>query len=154
MGTRDLVCDDPRMKPISSPQTEPRKFLRALYDTAVQRALPAHSIAAHLPKPPKGRTLVLGAGKAGGAMAEAVDAMWPQDAPLSGLVVTRYDHVPPAYRTLQQQGRAREARVERAHAAPPSVRNQGMQRRPIHLIAKLEPMPSTPMLIIPSTMCG
>ena len=43
-------------------------------------------------------TLVLGAGKAGGAMAAAVDAAWPAGAPLSGLVVTRYDHVPPAYR--------------------------------------------------------
>jgi glycerate 2-kinase len=41
---------------------------------------------------------VLGAGKAGGAMAAAVDALWPADAPLSGLVITRYDHVPPAYR--------------------------------------------------------
>jgi glycerate 2-kinase len=128
MGTRDLVCDDPRMKPIPSPQTEPRKFLRALYDTAVQRALPAHSIAAHLPKPPKGRTLVLGAGKAGGAMAEAVDAMWPQDAPLSGLVVTRYDHVPPAYRTLQQQGRARLEVVEAAHPVPDEAGRRAAQR--------------------------
>jgi glycerate 2-kinase len=128
MGTRDLVCDDPRMKPIPSPQTEPREFLRALYDTAVQRALPAHSIAAHLPKPPKGRTLVLGAGKAGGAMAEAVDAMWPQDAPLSGLVVTRYDHVPPAYRTLQQQGRARLEVVEAAHPVPDEAGRRAAQR--------------------------
>jgi len=40
----------------------------------------------------------LGAGKAGGAMAAAVDALWPATAPLSGLVVTRYGHVPPAYK--------------------------------------------------------
>ena len=78
---------------------DPRAFLRGLYDAAVQRALPAHNTAAFLPPPPaKGRTLVLGAGKAGGAMAEAVDALWPANAPLRGLVVTRYDHVPPAYR--------------------------------------------------------
>ncbi|MFY9512063.1 MAG: DUF4147 domain-containing protein, partial [Rubrivivax sp.] len=56
---------------------DPRAFLRSLYDAAVQRALPAHNTAAHLPAPPKGRTLVLGAGKAGGAMAAAVDALWP-----------------------------------------------------------------------------
>ena len=60
----------------------PRALLRHLYDVAVQRALPLHNTAAHLPAPPKGRTLVLGAGKAGGAMAHAVEALWPADAPL------------------------------------------------------------------------
>ena len=83
---------------------EPRAFLRQLYDAAVQRALPALNTAAHLPPPPditgprQGRTVVVGAGKAGGAMAAAVDALWPRAAPLSGLVVTRYEHVPPAYK--------------------------------------------------------
>ena len=72
----------------------PLLFLRQLYHVAVQRALPLHNTAAFLPAPPKGRTLVLGAGKAGGAMAQAVDALWPADAPLSGLVVTRYGHTP------------------------------------------------------------
>ena len=57
-----------------SPQADPRGFLRALYDAAVARALPALTMAALLPPPPKGRTLVLGAGKAGGAMAAAVAA--------------------------------------------------------------------------------
>ena len=92
---------------------EPRALLRALYDAAVARALPAHNIAKFLPPPPKtGRTLVIGAGKAGGAMAAAVDALWPADAPLSGLVVTRYDHVPPAYR-------ARPGRIEVVEARHP-----------------------------------
>ena len=77
---------------------EPRAFLRALYDAAVRRALPAHTIGPWLPPPPRGRTVVVGAGKAGGAMAAAVDALWPADAPLGGLVITRYDHVPPAWR--------------------------------------------------------
>ena len=86
-----------------NPHTDPRGFLRALYDAAVARALPGENTAAWLPPPPEGRTVVIGAGKAGGAMAQAVDALWPQGAPLSGLVVTRYDHVPPAYRT--QPGR-------------------------------------------------
>jgi glycerate 2-kinase len=98
-----------------SPRAQPREFLRDLYDTAVQRALPAHNMAPYLPTPPdRGRTLVLGAGKAGGAMAAALDALWPPGAPLSGLVVTRYDHVPPAYRA--RPGRIRV--VEAAHPVP------------------------------------
>ena len=75
-------------------QQNPRAFLRQLFDQAVQRALPLHNTPAFLPKPPKGRTLVLGAGKAAGAMAHAVEALWPVDAPLSGMVVTRYGHTP------------------------------------------------------------
>jgi hydroxypyruvate reductase len=73
---------------------QPQAFLRQLYDAAVLRALPLHNTAAYLPSPPKGRTVVLGAGKAGGAMAQAVEALWPADKPLSGLVVTRYGHTP------------------------------------------------------------
>jgi glycerate 2-kinase len=99
------------MTPDVDPQN-PRALLRALYDAAVQRALPAQNSAAFLPPPPRGRTLVLGAGKAGGAMAEAVDALWPASAPLSGLVVTRYHHVPPAYA-------ARPGRIEVVQASHP-----------------------------------
>ena len=91
----------------------PRELLRTLYDAAVARALPMHSLGAVLPQPPaRGRTVVVGAGKAGGAMAEALDALWPAEAPLSGLVVTRYAHVPPAYR-------ARPGRIEVVEAAHP-----------------------------------
>jgi glycerate 2-kinase len=93
---------------------DPRALLRALYDAAVRRALPAHNTAAFLPPAPKGRTLVLGAGKAGGAMAAAVDALWPSAARLSGLVVTRYEHVPPAYKA----GPGRIEVVEAAHPVP------------------------------------
>jgi glycerate 2-kinase len=75
--------------------TQPNDFLAALYQAAVLRALPLHNTAAYLPPPPKGRTIVLGAGKAGGAMAQAVEALWTADKPLSGLVVTRYGHTPP-----------------------------------------------------------
>ena len=99
---------------------EPRAFLRSLFDTAIAAAQPAAVTAAHLPAPPKGRTLVLGAGKAGGAMAAAVDALWPANAPLSGLVVTRYDHVPPAYR-------ARPGRIEVVEAAHPVPDEAGAQ---------------------------
>ena len=70
---------------------------------------------AHLPAPPaKGRTLVLGAGKAGGSMAQALDALWPADAPLSGLVVTRYHHIPPRPAGLPE----RIELVEAAHPVP------------------------------------
>jgi len=89
-------------------------FLRNLYDAAVLRALPLHNTAAHLPAPPKGRTVVLGAGKAGGAMAQAVEALWPADKPLSGLVVTRYHHTPPRPAGLPE----RIDVVEASHPVP------------------------------------
>ncbi len=98
----------------------PREFLRSLFDAAVVSALPSHNLAAFLPEPPaRGRTLVLGAGKAAGAMAAAVDALWPQGAPLSGLVVTRYGHVPPA-------AGARAGRIEIVEAAHPVPDEAGM----------------------------
>jgi len=103
---------------------DPRALLLAMYDAAVQRALPALNTAAFLPPPPKGRTVVLGAGKAGGAMAAAVDALWPADAPLSGLVVTRYDHVPPAY--LARPGRIEV--VQARHPVPDEAGALAAQR--------------------------
>jgi hydroxypyruvate reductase len=103
---------------------DPRTLLRHLYDVAVQRALPLHNTAAHLPAPPKGRTLVLGAGKAGGAMAHAVEALWPQDAPLSGLVVTRYGHTPPRPQGLAQRIEV----VEAAHPVPDAAGLDAAQR--------------------------
>lgn len=104
--------------------TDPRVLLRSLYDAAVRRALPAENTARWLPPPPKGRTLVLGAGKAGGAMAAAVDALWPADAPLSGLVVTRYDHVPPAYRAAPGRIEVVEAR----HPVPDEAGRHAAER--------------------------
>lgn len=91
---------------------DPAGFLRGLFDTAVQHALPAHGMAAALPPPPRGRTLVLGAGKAAGAMVHALEALWPPHAALSGLVVTRYGHTPPRPPGVP-------ARVEIAEAAHP-----------------------------------
>jgi glycerate 2-kinase len=100
---------------VPDPGTRPRQFLHYLYNAAVQRALPLHNMAAFLPAPPRGgRTLVLGAGKAGAAMAQAVEALWPQDAPLSGLVVTRYHHIPTRPSGLKQRIEV----VEAAHPVP------------------------------------
>ncbi|MGM9426342.1 glycerate kinase type-2 family protein [Hydrogenophaga sp. MI9] len=103
---------------------DPRALLRHLYDVAVQRALPLRNTAAHLPAPPKGRTLVLGAGKAGGAMAQVVEALWPAGAPLSGLVVTRYGHTPPRPAGLAQRIEV----VEAAHPVPDAAGLAAAQR--------------------------
>ena len=103
---------------------DPRRLLRHLYDAAVQRALPLHNTAAHLPRPPRGRTLVLGAGKAGGAMAQAVEALWPVEAPLAGLVVTRYGHTPPRPEGLAQRIEV----VEAAHPVPDAAGLAAAQR--------------------------
>ncbi len=109
---------------IPDPVAQPRQFLEHLFKVAVRRALPEHNTAICLPRPPKGRTLVLGAGKAGGAMAQAVEALWPVDAPLSGLVVTRYRHVPPRPDGLRQ----RIDVVEAAHPVPDAAGQQAAQR--------------------------
>ncbi len=67
-----------------------RQLLRDMFDAAVNAAQPALCLPPHLPPPPNGRTVVIGAGKAGGAMARAVEDNFP--GPVEGLVVTRYGH--------------------------------------------------------------
>jgi glycerate 2-kinase len=110
--------------PLPSPHDAPRAFLRALFDTAVRSAQPLQGMQARLPAPPRGRTLVLGAGKAGGAMAQALEALWPAEAPLSGLVVTRYDHIPPRPAGLAQRIEV----VEAAHPVPDAAGLAAAQR--------------------------
>ena len=87
--------------------TPGRALLRILLDAAIAAADPAICIPPHLPEPPKGRTIVVGAGKASAAMAQAVERHW--NGPLSGLVVTRYGHVVACERI---------AIVEAAHPVP------------------------------------
>lgn len=67
-----------------------RALLQSLFELAVERAQPALAVARHLPEPPKGRTLVIGAGKASAQMARAFELAWPGE--ISGLVVTRYGY--------------------------------------------------------------
>ena len=69
-----------------------RALLRDLFDAALAAARPATCLAPYIAKlqPPKGRTVVIGAGKASAAMARAVEEQWPH--PLEGLVVTRYGY--------------------------------------------------------------
>jgi len=110
---------------LPSVDQDPRAVLRHLFDVTVQRALPQHNMAAHLPEPPTGgRTWVLGAGKAAGAMAQALESLWPADAPLSGLVVTRYGHTPPRPAGLAQRIEVLEA----AHPVPDAAGLQAAQR--------------------------
>src|SRR5215467_12238251 len=67
-----------------------RSFLIGLFQAAVAAAHPSHAVSRSLPRPPKGRTVIVGAGKGAAAMAKAVEDNW--DGPLSGLVITRYGH--------------------------------------------------------------
>ncbi len=69
-----------------------RDLLTRMFKAAVDAAAPDLCVPRHLPPPPTGRTVVVGAGKAAAAMARAVEAHWPADRSLSGLVVTRYGH--------------------------------------------------------------
>ena len=94
-----------------------RAFLRALFEAAVAAALPVRIVPPHLPEPPKGRTIVLGAGKASAAMARAVEDNWP--GPLSGLVVTRYGHAVPC---------SRIEIVEAAHPVPDASGEEAARR--------------------------
>jgi len=71
-------------------QSEDKIFLTRLYDAAVAAADPQQRLAAHLPPPPRGRTVVIGAGKGAAQLAAAFERLWPGE--LSGVVVTRYGY--------------------------------------------------------------
>ncbi len=72
--------------------TNPRQFLRSLFDVAVSAADPMKVVPSALPEKPSGKIVVLGAGKASARMAEAVEAVW---GPCEGLVITRYGYARP-----------------------------------------------------------
>ena len=95
----------------------PGILLRNLFDSALAAADPAHCVPPHLPSRPKGRTVVIGAGKAAASMARAVEEKW--DGPLSGLVVTRYAHGLPCSRIEV---------VEAAHPVPDIAGHQAAAR--------------------------
>ncbi|ASW10806.1 glycerate kinase [Rhizobium sp. 11515TR] len=101
-----------------------RGLLRRLFDAAVASADPMKVVARHLPEKPRGRCVVIGAGKASAAMAAAVDAAW-KDVELSGVVVTRYGHAIPA---------GRIEIIEAAHPVPDEMSVVGAQR----LLASVE----------------
>ncbi|HSW11811.1 MAG TPA: glycerate kinase [Solimonas sp.] len=96
---------------------DPRLLLRQMFDAAVAAAQPDRVLPPQLPPPPRGRTVVVGAGKAAAAMARALERHWP--GPLSGLVVTRYDHAVPCDRIEI---------AEAAHPVPDAAGEQAARR--------------------------
>lgn len=104
----------------------PRALLQAMFQAAIEAAQPSHCIPPHLPPAPKGRLIVIGAGKASAAMAQAVEQHWP--GPLSGLVVTRYGYAVPCERIEI---------VEASHPVPDAAGMQAAQRM-LDLVANLQ----------------
>ena len=107
----------------------PRELLLESFRAAVAAADPARILPPHLPAPPRGRTLVVGGGKAAASMAAAVETHWPADAPLSGLVVTRYQHGLPTRRIEV---------VEASHPLPDG-RGEGPALRMLEMAGQLGP---------------
>jgi glycerate 2-kinase len=106
--------------------TNPHSLLRKMFDRAVEVADPMAMIALHLPPKPKGRVVVIGAGKASARMAEAVEAAW---GPCEGLVITRYGY------SRQCQG------IEIAEAAHPVPDEAGFKAtaRILDMLSGLRP---------------
>ncbi|MEI2782026.1 MAG: glycerate kinase [Candidatus Competibacter sp.] len=104
-----------------------RGLLQSMFDAAVAAAQPARCVPPHLPEAPKGRLVVIGAGKASAAMAQAVEARWSGE--LSGLVVTRYGYAAPCQRIEI---------VEAAHPVPDAA-GEAAARRMLERVRGLGP---------------
>jgi hydroxypyruvate reductase len=91
--------------------------LRELFDAALAAADPSQALEGRIPAPVRGRTVVVGAGKASAAMARAFEAAWP--GPLEGLVITRYGHAVPCGRIEV---------VEAGHPVPDAAGEQAARR--------------------------
>lgn len=114
--------------PVAWNDARARAVLRRMFDAAIDSADPARVLAAHLPPPPRGRCVVVGAGKAAASMAAAVEAAWP-DVPLSGVVVTPYGY-----------GMATERIVVREAAHPvPDASSEAAAREILAAVAGLSP---------------
>lgn len=107
-------------------QSDPRRFLTDLFDAAVRVADPMHVVPRHLPQTPKGRLVVIGAGKASARMAEAVEAHY---GPCNGLAITRYGYARPC--------KGIEI-VEAAHPVPDAAGETATQRM-LDLVSELGP---------------
>ena len=112
--------------PTADPR-EPRRLLRAMFDAAIADAQPAVCVPRHLPPKPRGRLIVIGAGKASAAMAKAVEDRWDGD--LSGFVVTRYGYGVPCQRIQI---------FESAHPVPDAASIEGA-RRMLETVRNLSP---------------
>ena len=105
--------------------TETSGLLRRMFDAAIATAQPTLCVPRHLPAAPKGRLVVIGAGKASASMARAVEDHW--QGALSGLVVTRYGYAVPCQRIEI---------VEAAHPVPDAA-GEAAARRLLHFVEGL-----------------
>ncbi|MCV0393983.1 MAG: glycerate kinase [Rhizobiaceae bacterium] len=96
---------------------EPRVLFEAIFSAAVKAADPGETIVRHLPRPPKGRTIVIGAGKGSAQMARALERVW--DGALEGVVVTRYGYGAPCDRIEV---------LEAAHPVPDEAGREAARR--------------------------
>lgn len=119
------------------PGRNPKAFLSGLFDAAVRAADPLEALRAHLPEPPVGRTIVIGAGKGAAQLALALEALWP--GPLTGAVVTRYGHGAPCQRIEV---------MEASHPVPDMAGLKAAQR----LVSLLDDLTADDLVI--ALICG
>ncbi|OYW90973.1 MAG: glycerate kinase, partial [Pseudomonadales bacterium 32-61-5] len=105
---------------------DPESLLRELFTAAIDAAHPRQVLVDHLPADRSGRAIVIGAGKAAAAMAEAIEAAWEGE--ISGLVVTRYGH--------GDDCRKIEV-VEAAHPVPDDA-GERVARRVLEMVSNLD----------------
>jgi len=124
-----------------------RRFLIDLFDAAVAAADPYHALAAHMPTPPKGRTIVIGAGKGSAQLAAAFEKLW--QGPLEGVVVTRYGFGCPTTKIKVLEAShpvPDEAGLHASHALFDAVKNLNQDDLVVALISgggsALLPMPA------------
>lgn len=116
---------------------DPKPFLTSIFEAAVAAADPERTIREHLPKPPKGRTIVIGAGKGAAQMAAAFEKVW--EGPLEGLVVTRYGYSAPTQRIEV---------IEAAHPVPDKAGLDAAQR----LLRQVEGLSADDLVV--ALVCG
>ena len=117
---------------------EDRAFLSALFEAAVSAADPYLAIKAHLPKPPKGRTVVIGAGKGAAQLARTFEQQWT--GPLTGVVVTRYGYDVPCDRITVLTAAhpvPDQAGLDASHQILDTLQNLTVDDLVVALIAKL-----------------
>src|ERR1700756_4504395 len=113
---------------IGAVQEDHAKFLRSVFNAAIDAAKPEHVLARHLPAPANGRNIVIGAGKAASSMAAALEAAWP-DVALEGVVVTRYGHKTPTQKITV---------LEAAHPVPDDA-SEAAARKIMAAVQNLQP---------------
>lgn len=122
----------PSFAPLHPMSHDPKTLLREMFDAAIAASQPLLCVPPQLPEPPAGRTVVVGAGKASAAMAQALERHWA--GPLEGLVVTRYGHALPCERIEI---------IEAAHPVPDAAGLRAAQR----ILEKVKDLSSDDLVI-------